>query len=143
MIVVPELVYTGEILDTSEIRIDDSKTGTATYFGQTFRVQASADGWVLQDLGEVKEGGEYTAVFKKDNKEISKTFTVAQSGTQFVGDGTVKTYKDGTECSDFTADDTITVKATPTATGAAPTKAAARLGGDPTAGQMAVFVGDT
>ena len=73
MIVVPELVYTGEILDTSEIRIDDSKTGTATYFGQTFRVQASADGWVLQDLGEVKEGGEYTAVFKKDNKEISKT----------------------------------------------------------------------
>ena len=143
MIVVPELVYTGEILDTSEIRIDDSKTGTATYFGQTFRVQASADGWVLQDLGEVKEGGEYTAVFKKDNKEISKTFTVAQSGTQFVGDGTVKTYKDGTECSDFTADDTITVKATPTATGQAPAKAAARLRGDPTAGQMVVFVGDT
>ncbi|WP_279286779.1 MBG domain-containing protein, partial [Anaerotruncus sp. 1XD42-93] len=143
MIVVPELVYTGEILDTSEIRIDDSKTGTATYFGQTFRVQASADGWVLQDLGEVKEGGEYTAVFKKDNKEISKTFTVAQSGTQFVGDGTVKTYKDGTECSDFTADDTITVKATPTATGQAPAKAAARLRGDPTAGQMAVFVGTT
>ena len=143
MIVVPELVYTGEILDTSEIRIDDSKTGTATYFGQTFQVKASADGWVLQDLGEVREVKEYTATFKKDDKEISKKFTVAQSGTQFVGDGTVKTYKDGAECSDFTADDTITVKATPTATGAAPTKAAARLGGDPTAGQMAVFVGDT
>ena len=143
MIVVPELVYTGEILDTSEIRIDDSKTGTATYFGQTFQVKASADGWVLQDLGEVREAKEYTATFKKDDKEISKKFTVAQSGTQFVGDGTVKTYKDGAECSDFTADDTITVKATPTATGAAPTKASARLGGDPTAGQMAVFVGDT
>ena len=68
---------------------------------------------------------------------------MAQSGTQFVGDGTVKTYKDGTECSDFTADDTITVKATPTATGQAPAKAAARLRGDPTAGQMAVFVGTT
>ena len=145
MIVVPELVYTGEILDTSEIRIDDSKTGTATYFGQTFRVQASADGWVLQDLGEVKEGGEYTAVFKKDNKEISKTFTVAQSGTQFVGDGTVKTYKDGTECSDFTADDTITVKATPTATGEAPANSAmfAASFTGPGAGQMAVFVGNT
>ncbi len=145
MIVVPELVYTGEILDTSEIRIDDSKTGTATYFGQTFRVQASADGWVLQDLGEVKEGGEYTAVFKKGNKEISKTFTVAQSGTQFVGDGTVKTYKDGTECSDFTADDTITVKATPTATGEAPANSAmfAASFTGPGAGQMAVFVGDT
>ena len=68
---------------------------------------------------------------------------MAQSGTQFVGDGTVKTYKDGAECSDFTADDTITVKATPTATGEAPAKAAARLRGNPTAGQMAVFVGDT
>ncbi len=55
----------------------------------------------------------------------------------------MKTYKDGTECSDFTADDTITVKATPTATGQAPAKAAARLRGDPTAGQMVVFVGDT
>ncbi|RKJ30835.1 hypothetical protein D7X25_36625, partial [bacterium 1XD42-8] len=42
-----------------------------------------------------------------------------------------------------TASDTITVKATPTATGEAPAKAAARLRGDPTAGQMAVFVGDT
>lgn len=142
MIVVPELVYTGEILDTSEIRIDDSKTGTATYFGQTFQVKASADGWVLQDLGEVREAKEYTATFKKDDKEISKKFTVAQSGTEFTGDGTVKTYKDGTECSDFTADDTITVKATPTATGQAPTKAAARLRSAPTNGQMAVFVGD-
>ena len=52
MIAVPEgLIYTGQTLDVSDIKIDNSKTGTATYFGQTFRVQASADGWVLQDLG--------------------------------------------------------------------------------------------
>ena len=143
MIVVPELVYTGEALNLDgEIYIDDSKTGTGTYFGQTFTVKASKDGWVLQELGEVVEAGEYTAVFKKGDKEISKTFTVAQSGTQFVEDGEVKTYKDGAECSNFTAGDTITVKAAPTATGAAPQGAAARLRADPAAGQMAVYVGE-
>ena len=145
MIVVPELVYTGEILDTSEIRIDDSKTGTATYFGQTFQVKASADGWVLQDLGEVREAKEYTAVFKKGDKEISKKFTVAQSGTQFIEDGEVKTYNGDTQTTTFTADDTITVKATPTATGQAPANSAmfAASFTGPGAGQMAVFVGDT
>ena len=57
----------------------------------------------------------------------------------------MKTYKDGTECSDFTADDTITVKATPTATGEAPANSAmfAASFTGPGAGQMAVFVGDT
>ena len=144
MIVVPEgLVYTGQALDVSGIRINDSKTGTAEYFGQTFRVQASADGWELQDLGEVKESGTYTAVFKKGDKTISKTFTVKQSGTDLTSEGKVLTYNGDTQTTTFTADDNITVKATPTATGQAPTKAAARLRGDPTAGQMVVFVGDT
>ena len=144
MIVVPEgLVYTGQALDVSGIRINDSKTGTAEYFGQTFRVQASADGWELQDLGEVKESGTYTAVFKKGDKTISKTFTVKQSGTDLTSEGKVLTYNGDTQTTTFTADDNITVKATPTATGQAPTKAAARLKGDPTAGQMVVFVGDT
>ncbi len=143
MIVVPELVYTGEVLDTSGIKIDDSKTGTGTYFGQTFTVNASKDGWVLQDLGEVKEAGEYTATFKKGDKEISKTFTVAQSGTQFVEDGVVKTFNGETQTDTFTAGDTITVKATPTATGTVPQKAAARLRADPTEGQMVVYVGTT
>ncbi|MEY8317927.1 S-layer homology domain-containing protein [Oscillospiraceae bacterium 50-58] len=55
----------------------------------------------------------------------------------------MQTYKGDTLTKDFTASDTITVKATPTATGQAPAKAAARLRGDPTAGQMVVFVGDT
>ena len=104
----------------SSIRIDDSKTGTAEYFGQTFQVKASAEGWELQDLGEVVNAGEYTAVFKKGDGEISKKFTVAQSGTQFVEDGAVKTYNGDTQTTTFTADDTITVKATPTATGQAP-----------------------
>ncbi len=144
MIAVPEgLIYTGQTLDVSDIKIDNSKTGTATYFGQTFRVQASADGWVLQDLGEVKESGTYTAVFKKGDKTISKTFTVKQSGTDLTSEGKVLTYNGDTQTTTFTADDNITVKATPTATGQAPAKAAARLRGDPTAGQMAVFVGDT
>ena len=144
MIVVPEgLVYTGQALDVSGIRINDSKTGTAEYFGQTFRVQASADGWELQDLGEVKESGTYTAVFKKGDKTISKTFTVKQSGTDLTSEGKVLTYNGDTQTTTFTADDNITVKATPTATGQAPAKAAARLRGDPTAGQMVVFVGDT
>ena len=143
MIVVPELVYTGEALDTSGIKIDDTKTGTGTYFNQTFTVNASADGWELQPLSNVVEAGEYTATFKKGDKEISKTFTVAKSGTQFVGDGEVKTYNGDTLTTSFSAGDTITVKATPTATGAAPQKAAARLRADPMAGQMAVFVNDT
>ncbi len=146
MIVVPEgLVYTGQALDVSGIKIDDSKTGTATYLGQTFRVQASADGWVLQDLGEVKEGGTYTAVFKKGDKTISKTFTVKQSGIDLTSEGKVLTYNGDTQTTTFTADDTITVKATPTATGQAPANSAmftASLAA-PAAGQMAVFVGDT
>ena len=144
MIVVPEdLVYNGKAQELDgKIYIDDSKTGTGTYFNQTFAVKASADGWELQDLGEVVNAGTYTATFKKGDKEISKTFTVAQSGTQFVGDGEVKTYNGETETDSFSASDTITVKATPTATGEAPQKAAARLRADPTAGQMAVFVGD-
>ena len=143
MIVVPELVYTGEVLNTSGIKIDDTKTGTATYFGQTFTVNASAEGWELQPLGEVVNAGEYTAVFKKGDKSISKTFTVAQSGTQFVGDGAVETYKGDTQTRNFTASDTITVKATPTPTRDDPTKAAARLRADPVAGQMVVYVGTT
>ena len=146
MIVVLEgLIYTGQTLDVSDIKIDDSKTGTATYFGQTFRVQASADGWVLQDLGEVKESGTYTAVFKKGDKTISKTFTVKQSGTDLTSEGKVLTYNGDTQTTTFTVDDTITVKATPTATGQAPANSAmfAASFTGPGAGQMAVFVGDT
>ena len=143
MIVVPEdLVYNGKAQELDgKIYIDDTKTGTGTYFGQTFTVKASADGWVLQELGEVNEAKEYTATFKKGEKEISKTFTVAQSGTD-LADGKVLTYNGDTPATTFTAGDTITVKATPTATGAAPKKAAARLQGGPGTGQMALYVGD-
>ncbi len=146
MIVVPtDLIYNGKAqgLD-GKIYIDDTKTGTGIYFNQEFTVNASADGWVLQDLGAVVEAKEYTAIFKKGDKEISKTFTVAKSGTDLTSEGKVQTYKGDTLTKDFTAGDTIKVVATPTPTGAAPQKAAARLrGGEPTTGQMAVFVGDT
>ena len=147
MIVVPEeLIYNGKAQELDgKIYIDDSKTGSAEYFGRTFSVKASAEGWELQPLGEVKAAGEYTAVFKKGDKEISKTFTVAKSGTDLKTKGKVLTYNGDTQTTTFNADDTITVKATPTATGTAPAKAAARLRGsytEPTTGQMALFVGD-
>ena len=145
MIVVPEgLVYTGQAQDLDgKIYIDDSKTGTGTYFEQTFTVKASAEDWTYTiNPSEVKAAGDYTVTFSKEgHTSISKTFTVAQSGTDLT-DGKVKTYNGETETTSFTASDTITVKATPTATGAAPQKAAARLQGGPDTGQMALYVGD-
>ena len=144
MIVVPEgLVYSGEPLELDgEIYIDDIKTGTAEYFGQTFTVKASKDGWVLQDLGEVKEAKEYTATFTNGEKTISKKFTVAQSGTQFEGNLIVR--NGATVTTAFTVSDTITVIATPKATGQVPANGA-MLAADlatPTRGQMALYVGD-
>ncbi len=137
---VPEgLVYTGKDY-TDQIILEEN----AAVCGVEFI--ADTEGWTRNiEPTVVKDAGTYTVTFTKGDKEISRTFTVAQSGTQFAGEGVVKTCKDGAECSDFTADDTITVKATPTATGAAPVKAAARLRGvyaAPAAGQMAVFVGN-
>ena len=146
MIVVSEdLIYNGKVQELDgKIYIDDSKTGTGTYFGQTFTVNASADGWTYTiDPAVVKAAGDYTVTFSKEgHTSISKTFTVAQSGTQFVGDGEVKTYNGDTLTTSFSAGDTITVKATPTPTGDAPQKAAARLRGEPGTGQMALYVGD-
>ncbi|MDE7219551.1 MAG: hypothetical protein K2O45_08030, partial [Oscillospiraceae bacterium] len=86
----------------------------------------------------------YTCEATCDDYTLSHTFTfkIEKSGTD-LADGKIKTYNGETETTSFTASDTITVKATPTATGQAPAKAAARLRGDPTAGQMVVFVGDT
>lgn len=140
MISVPEdLTYTGEDY-TDQIILKES----ATVCGVEFT--ADTEGWASNiEPAVVKNAGEYTVTFTKGDREISKTFTVAQSGTQFVGDGVVKTYKGSVACSDFTVSDTITVKAMPTATGRAPKKAAVRLRGNytaPAAGQMAVFVSD-
>ena len=138
MISVPEgLVYTGKDY-TDQIILEEN----ATVCGVEFT--ADMEGWTRNiEPAVVKEAGEYTVTFTKGDKEIRKTFTVVQSGTQFVGDGVVQTYKGSVVCGDFTADDTITVKATPTATGEAPAKAASRLQFDPVAGEMAVYVGDT
>ena len=89
----------------------------------------------------------YTCEATCDGYTLSHTFTfkIEQSGTDLTSEGDVKTYNGNTQTTTFSADDTITVKAVPTATGAAPQKAAARLRSDytaPTAGQMALFVGD-
>ena len=149
MIVVPELVYTGEALDVSGIKIDASKTSTGTYFNQTFTVKASAEGWTHTiDPSEVKAAGDYTVTFSKEgHTSISKTFTVAKSSTDLTSEGKVKTFNGSEETTSFTASDTITVKATPTPTGDAPAPANSAMFASslaaPTAGQMAVFVGTT
>lgn len=139
MVSVPtDLYYNGQDRSNDiKTRLSDGLTQGIAICGQTFAVS----GWTVavsrtDDL-------HYTATYTNTDNSTTfqKTITLQQSGTTL--DGAVKTYKDGAECSDFTASDTITVKATPTATGQAPAKAAARLRGDPTAGQMVVFVGDT
>lgn len=139
MIQIPQpLYYTGESLK-DQITLQDSLTA----MGQPFMV--NTEGWTMTGPDEVKEAGEYTAVFKNGDKEISRTFTVAKSDTDLKTEGKVLTYNGNTQTTTFSADDTITVKAVPTATGRAPQKAAARLRGgytEPTAGQMALFVGD-
>lgn len=145
MIVVPEgLVYSGEPLNLNgKIYIDVTKTSTEYLFGQNFTVKASADGWVLQDLDEVVNAGTYTATFAKDGKTISKKFTVAQSGTEF--DGKLIVRNGETETTEFTVSDTITVIATPKATGQAPANGA-MLAADlatPTGDQMALYVNNT
>ena len=113
-----------------------------TICGQTFTVS----GWTLavaktDDLT-------YTATYTNNNDNtntFTKTITLQKSGTDLTSEGKVQTYKGDTLTKDFTASDTITVKATPTATGEAPANSAmfAASFTGPGAGQMAVFVGDT
>ena len=142
MISVPtNLYYNGE--DRTEYlttELSTALTKGVTICGQTFTVS----GWTLAVEKAADSDLTYTATYtnNSDNtKTVQKTITLLQSGTDLT-DGKVKTYKDGAECSDFTAGDTITVKATPTPTGDAPQKAAARLRGEPGTGQMALYVGD-
>ena len=140
MISVPtDFYYNGEDR-TTELTEAVAINGGVTICGQTFTVR----GWSV--TVSKTDDLHYTATYtnESDNtKNFTKTITLQQSGTTL--DGAVKTYKDGAECSDFTADDTITVKATPTATGEAPANSAmfAASFTGPGAGQMAVFVGDT
>ena len=137
MISVPEgLVYTGKDY-TDQIILEEN----ATVCGVEFT--ADTEGWTRNiEPAVVKEAGEYTVTFTSGNKEISKTFTVAQSGTDLTSEGKVKIYNGSEETTSFTAGDTIKVVAAPTPTGKAPQKAAARLRGDPDAGQMAMYVGN-
>lgn len=138
MISVPtDLYYNGQDR-TGEIAEKVAISGGVTVCGKTFTVS----GWSV----EVSKTDEmtYTATYKNDSddsKKFTKEITLQKSGTQFVGDGAVKAYKGDAETKDFTADDIITVKATPTPSGKAPQKAASLTA--PTAGQMAVFVNGT
>ena len=113
-----------------------------TICGQTFTVS----GWTLAVAKAADSDLTYTATYTNDSddtKTVQKTITLLQSGTKF--EGGIKTYNGETETTSFTADDTITVKATPTATGEAPANSAmfAASFTGPGTGQMAVFVGDT
>lgn len=141
MVSVPtDLYYNGQDRSNDiKTRLSDGLTQGIAICGQTFAVS----GWTVavsrtDDL-------HYTATYTNTDNSTTfqKTITLQKSGTDLTSEGKVQTYKGDTLTKDFTASDTITVKATPTATGQAPAKAAARLRGDPTAGQMVVFVGDT
>ncbi len=139
MVSVPtDLYYNGQDRSNDiKTRLSDGLTQGIVICGQTFTVS----GWTV----EVSRTDDlhYTATYTNTDNSTTfqKTITLQQSGTTL--DGAVKTYNGDTQTTTFTASDTITVKATPTATGQAPAKAAARLRDDPTAGQMVVFVGDT
>ena len=114
-----------------------------TICGQTFTVS----GWTLAVTKAADSDLTYTATYTNDSdntKTVQKTITLLQSGTD-LSEGKVQTYKGETPTKDFTAGDTITVKATPTPTGAAPDNSAMFAASltAPGAGQMAVFVGDT
>ncbi len=140
MISVPtDLYYNGQDR-TEEIAGKVAIDGGITLCGQTFMVS----GWTVEVVKT--DALTYTATYMNDNNNantFTKTITLRKSGTKF--EGGVQTYKGSMQTDTFTANDTITVKATPEATGAAPKKAARLLGGyvAPTAGQMAVFVSDT
>ena len=142
MISVPDNLYYNGKDRTEDLKtqLSDELNKGIVICGQTFTIS----GWTVavsrtDDL-------HYTATYTNESdttKNFTKTITLQQSGTTL--DGTVKTYNGETETKDFTASDTITVKATPTPTGAAPANSAmftASLAA-PAAGQMAVFVGDT
>ena len=144
MISVPTNLYYDGTDRTAELQNDLSAelNKGIEICGQTFTVS----GWTLAVAKAADSDLTYTATYTNNNDNtntFTKTITLQKSGTDLTSEGKVQTYKGDTLTKDFTASDTITVKATPTATGEAPAKAAARLRGDPTAGQMAVFVGTT
>ncbi len=144
MISVPTNLYYDGTDRTAELQNDLSAelNKGIEICGQTFTVS----GWTLAVAKAADSDLTYTATYTNNNDNtntFTKTITLQKSGTDLTSEGKVQTYKGDTLTKDFTASDTITVKATPTATGQAPAKAAARLRGDPTAGQMVVFVGDT
>lgn len=139
MISVPtDFYYNGEDR-TTELTEAVAINGGVTICGQTFTVR----GWSV--TVSKTDDLHYTATYTNTDNSTTfkKTITLQQSGTTL--DGAVKTYNGDTQTTTFTASDTITVKATPTATGEAPANSAmfAASFTGPGAGQMAVFVGDT
>ena len=141
MISVPtNLYYNGEDR-TADIttELSGELTTGVTICGQIFTVR----GWSV--TVSKTDDLHYTATYTNTDNSTTfkKTITLQQSGTTL--DGAVKTYNGDTQTTTFTASDTITVKATPTATGEAPANSAmfAASFTGPGAGQMAVFVGDT
>ena len=146
MISVPEDLYYDGTDRTAELQNDLSAelNKGIEICGQTFTVS----GWTLAVAKAADSDLTYTATYTNNNDNtntFTKTITLQKSGTDLTSEGKVQTYKGDTLTKDFTASDTITVKATPTATGEAPANSAmfAASFTGPGAGQMAVFVGDT
>ncbi|EOS41486.1 hypothetical protein C809_04304 [Lachnospiraceae bacterium MD335] len=146
MISVPEDLYYDGTDRTAELQNDLSAelNKGIEICGQTFTVS----GWTLAVAKAADSDLTYTATYTNNNDNtntFTKTITLQKSGTDLTSEGKVQTYKGDTLTKDFTASDTITVKATPTATGEAPANSAmfAASFTAPAAGQMAVFVNDT
>ena len=137
---ISDQVFTGSAI-TPEITINNP-----TSLGQVFTVDTSAytskyqkqgvDG-TWEDVTTIQDAGNYKIVYTKDSVVIEKIFNIVQSGTAL---NNLKAYDSkGNEANTFAYGDGITVKVTPTATGAAPSL----LRSAPAANQMALFVGET
>lgn len=134
MITVPsDLVYNGNN------RSGDIKTAlieqglTATICGQAFKVT----GWGEPQV-TTTDNFNYTITYTKGTDPVTKTVTLKKSGANLTA-----TLADNK--TDYAYSDTITITAKVTPTGEAPTAAVAMLAdfAAPTAGQIAVYNGDT
>ncbi len=136
MIAVPaDLYYNGEDR-TAEIEQKSAVRSGVEICGKTFDVS----GWTVE-VSKISDFI-YHAVYADGNdpaNTFTKTITLQKSGANLAGN--IQTYQGDTETSSFAIGDTITVKAMPEATGAAPGSLAVSRGNftPPADGEMAVY----
>jgi len=115
----------------------NTKPATKTYCNKEFQVT----GWTQSVTKAPSSDLIYTVTYTPDSSiggtAITKTVTLAQSGTTLTA-----TLDNGTEMQSYAYSDTINITATVKASGAAPAMLAANFD-EPTGGQVAVYEGDT